>query len=504
MRAVIYCRVSTREQVENLSLATQEEECRSYCDREGLDVDKVFREEGESAKTADRPRLREMIAFCGQNRKMIDQVVVYSVSRFSRQVKDHYALTAVLGKYNIRLRSATEPIDDTSSGQLLEGMTAVVSQYDNAVRSERTIAGMRKAQQLGRWTHQPPIGYRKPSRVTAAPSLEPDPEVAPFVTRAFELFATGSLTKTEVLAEMTGLGLRTRNGSRMSKQSFSNLLQNPIYRGRIVSEKWAMDVSGDFAPLVPEETFVEVQAVLAGRRPSVHGRRRDHPDFPLRRFIRCGKCDGPLTASWSTGRRDRYPYYRCPNAKCRVNVHRDILEDEFRAALHGLTVDTTILDLYEEIVRDLWKQRHARCLDRQKGLRRRLHDLEEKEGRLLDAHIYRGKISDDTFARESQRLRDDMDEVKLQVRGSQPESLDIERSLRFARSLLKSPSDFWQRADSRHRPRLQQAIYPNGLHFDGELTGTTDTSLVFSYLNEFKSEKEGVASPTGLEPVLPP
>jgi DNA invertase Pin-like site-specific DNA recombinase len=41
--ALIYTRVSTIEQVENLSLDTQERECRAHCRREGLKVDRVFR-----------------------------------------------------------------------------------------------------------------------------------------------------------------------------------------------------------------------------------------------------------------------------------------------------------------------------------------------------------------------------------------------------------------------------------------------------------------------------
>ena len=53
LRAVIYCRVSTKEQVQNMSLSTQERECRLFCEREGYEVDSVFREKGESAAYTD-------------------------------------------------------------------------------------------------------------------------------------------------------------------------------------------------------------------------------------------------------------------------------------------------------------------------------------------------------------------------------------------------------------------------------------------------------------------
>ena len=56
--AVIYIRVSTKEQTEDLSLPTQLRACEEYCRREGFEIVQRFKEEGESAKTADRTELR--------------------------------------------------------------------------------------------------------------------------------------------------------------------------------------------------------------------------------------------------------------------------------------------------------------------------------------------------------------------------------------------------------------------------------------------------------------
>ena len=76
--------------------------------------------------------------------------------------------------------------------------------------------------------------------------------------------------------------------------------------------------------------------------------------------------------------------------------------------------------------------------------------------------------------------------------------------LRCARNLLCDPARFWEMAAPEHRPRLQDAIYPNGLEYDGRLLGTAETSLAFSYLRSATGQVEGMVSPTGLEPVLPP
>jgi DNA invertase Pin-like site-specific DNA recombinase len=79
--AIIYCRVSTKRQAENLSLPEQERRCRHYCAESGWPVDRVFVEAGASARTADRPELRELLEYVARNSGRIRYVVVYDVSR---------------------------------------------------------------------------------------------------------------------------------------------------------------------------------------------------------------------------------------------------------------------------------------------------------------------------------------------------------------------------------------------------------------------------------------
>lgn len=314
--AVIYCRVSTKEQAHNLSLATQERQCRNYCEQNGLEVDRVFIEEGESAKTTNRPEFQKLLVHCRKNKSNINFVVVYSLSRFSRHTGDHHAVRGLLTGLGVTLRSVTEPIDDTSSGRFMESMIAAVAQFDNDVRSERTVAGMKAAAEQGRWTFPAPIGYRMVS-TSGSSRLELDPVRAPLIRSAFERYATGNYEREQVLKKATAGGLRTRKGTKLSSQTFSSMLRNPIYAGRVSIRRWGIDRPGDFTPIVSEEIFQRVQLVLAGRRTTITSPyHKQHPDFPLRHFVRCDRCHKPLTASWSKGRSKKYAYYRCARAEC--------------------------------------------------------------------------------------------------------------------------------------------------------------------------------------------
>ena len=61
--AVIYVRVSTKEQTEHLSLPTQLRDCEEYCRLQGYEVLERFHEEGESAKSTDRSQLQNLLTY---------------------------------------------------------------------------------------------------------------------------------------------------------------------------------------------------------------------------------------------------------------------------------------------------------------------------------------------------------------------------------------------------------------------------------------------------------
>ena len=91
--AVIYVRVSTKEQTGNLSLPTQLRAGEACCRRQGYEVPERFREEGESAKTTDRSQLQSLLTYCPLNKGRVHFVVVFTLTRFARDKYDHFALS---------------------------------------------------------------------------------------------------------------------------------------------------------------------------------------------------------------------------------------------------------------------------------------------------------------------------------------------------------------------------------------------------------------------------
>jgi len=498
--AVIYVRVSTKEQTENLSLPTQLKACEEYCQRQNFHVLARFREEGESAKTADRTELQKLLQFCRTNKGGV-QFVVFNLTRFARDKYDHFALRAHLKSLGISLRSATEPIDDTSTGKLMEGVLAAFAQFDNDVRSDRTRGGMRAALELGRWTFLAPLGYLNAHRSTGR-SLVPDPERAPLVRRAFQDFATGRFTKDEIRKSVIALGLKTRRGKPVPSQTFDAMLRNRVYIGQIDVPDFGISRRGDFEPLITERIFLRVQGILDGRYEVTAPKHRNDPGFPLRGYVSCKTCGKPLTASWSKGRSDYYAYYHC-RGRCRaVNISKANLEELFVDELARLQPTAGFMRLVKDRVLHAWREMKTDAAKRIAEIERRQKATREKLDRLDQAFLFERTIDIDTYDRHRDKLREELTLVQMDRHSSELEEMDVEGILAFAERVLPSASNLWVQSSLAQKQRLQQVFFPDGVRFDGKrLVGTGLTLPVFNYLSPVSGPKKDLVDLTGIEPV---
>jgi site-specific DNA recombinase len=310
-KAVIYIRVSSEEQVENFSLSTQEELCRRDAKYKGYEIDQVFREEGKSAKTiTGRPELLKLLDYCKKNKKDINAVYVYRLDRLSRQTSDYLAIRKKLFDYNIAIISASEPTGNSPTEKLLETVLASFAQHDNDVRSERTKNGMRARFLSGLITNHVPLGY-----INQAGYALKDPQSFSKVKKAWDIMATGTKSLREVANILNDQNI-TYKGKvhKVRINTMQRIFRNKFYMGILRSDKYPEEVRGQHIPLVTEEQFYKVQAILDGRNvstPIMPRKSRDNKDFPLRRILRCSKCGTPFTGAWSRGRSTRYGYYFC-------------------------------------------------------------------------------------------------------------------------------------------------------------------------------------------------
>ena len=506
--AVIYVRVSTEEQAEGSSLDVQESACREYCTERGLKVKRVFRDEGASAKDDNRPQFKQMRSYCLDRSNKVDHIVVHKSDRFARAIEDYYYNSRDLReKAGVTLLSATEEVDKENYVQkFLRGILAQVSELDNDVRRDRSRKGMVDIAKRGGWCFRAPIGYNRARLPDGLPILEPDLVNGPLVQQLFDAMAKGRYTTADICEFAASIGLRSeRNGSPLCVQTVHKILQNKVYAGIIVGNLTdGQPVQAAFSGLVSEETFNRVQAALAGKGHIPTPHLKNNPAFPLRRFVLCGECGKPVTASNATGRSGkRYPQYRCATKDCRsVNIRAEELEAQFMKLLYEVKIESSpLLQKFREYVLDEWQLRHAETIAAQAKLKMDGEKLTRKQALLLDKML-EGTVDENTYRRKNKELSKQIAQAKADYLQAAGEEWDIEVAIDLACLMVQNAGRLWvQMKDVNRRQRLQKALFPEGLEYGMESGfGTVVSSYPVRVLRGFSAESSKMAPPRGIEP----
>jgi site-specific DNA recombinase len=263
VKAVIYLRVSTKEQAEEgYSIPAQAVACRRFIADHGWELADEYVDRGESARTADRPQLQALLARLAED-PSIDCLVVHKLDRLARNLEDHAAVRAVLRKAGVQLHSVTETLEDSASGKLVEGILASIAEFYSANLGQEIRKGMDQKAAQGGWPARAPFGYRNVRRDGAGRRgesvLEPDQQ-SPLVVWAFERYATSELSLASLTEALAEKGLRNRLGNPPGVSAIHRMLRNPVYAGVV---RWrGVEREGTHTPLVSRELFGKVQSVL--------------------------------------------------------------------------------------------------------------------------------------------------------------------------------------------------------------------------------------------------
>jgi site-specific DNA recombinase len=502
-KTVGYARVSTAEQAKGYSLDNQVSAISDYCGFNDLNLERMFREEGRSGKeTTKRDQFLAMIDYCLDKSNKIECVVVYHPNRFARNVMDHLMMQDLLEKNGIELQFVMVKNDGSSSGKMNVNLFAVLAQYENDQKSEVVVAAIKRGLEMGRWMGKAPLGYLR-NRVSKTPSLVIDEEKAEFIRYIFDQVDLGVRTKADILRDVTRMGLMTLKGKPLTNQAIDKMLCNPIYCGMVYSKKNDFLGIGDFEPIVSKDQFDRINA-KPGKLAGIKHTGRD-AEFPLRRFVICGKCLVTLTGSEPSGRRKRYKYYSCKNKKCSMgSIPLIDLELLYLDELEKLSAKPEALDLLEAVMRDVWKTKRFDAERKQKANAQRLQVLEEKKESLNELFIYKKHIPVETYNDELKKIDDETKLLESEITHEAIQEEKLIEVIAKAKSYFTNLPYCWNRLQSPVRKQFQTLIHPDGLILkDGKL-GTPRKSWLFIDFADLKAQSNTCVPPTGFEPVLPP
>jgi site-specific DNA recombinase len=494
MNGVTYCRVSSKEQIEGTSLESQEAACREFAQARNIKILKVFVEQGESAKFADRTQLLELIDFCRQHKGEIETLLVWKVDRFARNVADHYSVKATLAKYGVRIVSVTEPIDANPEGKLMETILAGFAQFDNDIRAMRTVQGMRRKIHEGIFPWGPPLGYKSSvvnGEKKTVPDL-PDERTFTLLQRAWKEFATGKYTQAEMGRRMQSWGMASATGRPFSPQSLYQLFTNVYYEGMLVDPWEGKEYNGKHVPMVSKEEFAKVQQVIARRDRSI-SHHKDRPDFPLRGIVRCDGCHQYLTGAFSRGRSRRYPYYLCQAVHCakRGKSHRaGDVHDEFQSFLDEVAPKQELLEKLGDLIVKEATKRQSESETRTAGRRHRVAQLDRQVQELIRMRS-QALITDKEFLHQKKLLLDQQAAIEASHPPRRINVAEVRCHLRETISPLSQLRNTWQSLQPPFRRRFERLVLPVGFLI-GQIR-TADLGLLFRTFGAFqRSDSSGV------------
>ncbi len=481
-RAVIYVRVSTGKQIEGASLDTQESACQQWTANNGILIDRIFREEGASAKTIEkRPVMNEMLAYLKANQRDVQYVVTYQTDRISRNMEDFIFLRAMLKKFGIEYKNTNSTLQSNAAEILVMNMSAAMAEFDNQQKSERVSDNMRRHTKNGYRMNKAPHGLKNVRDALGRPTVEPEPAIAEKVATVLNAYSTGTYTISTLLKLARDIGLREKRGHEMRFQALSKMLRTPIYAGlEMNSFTDGVLIESQFEGIISKQTFYRNQELLLKNKNTAAKYKVNNPDFPLKRFLRCSICHTPLRGSSPTGGSGKpSPRYHC--SKCRLpSIKPDELHEQFYHLLASLAPDPEVESFIKELIVRVWREEAQLLISKEKKLHKRSEELTERKQKLIEQFI-EGRVTYEEKQALMKRYEDETSVVQKQLAEVGSMSKLKNDTIDYGLGFVSNAPRIWSDTDVDHRIIYQQLVFPNGIEYDLQTNkfGTLDTSVLY-------------------------
>jgi len=361
MRAALYARVSSEEQLDNWSISAQKHEFEQHCNQKGWQITRVYVEEGRSARSDSidkRPQFKRLLEDC--KKRDFDVVVVHSLDRWSRNLRVTLESFKQLADYGLAFVSITESIDySTPEGKLFIAMLGAFAQYFSDSLAKHTSKGMKERVMNGLQNGDVPFGYERCKEDCPSEDhgkIHKVPAEAEAVSKLFQLYASGNWSLSKLAAWLNEQGFRTRNKRELLEPdgklvngprpftlySVRWLLHNRFFIGKV--KYHGQLFNGKHEAIVDEKLFDKVQEKLKDAKNRSSSVSPSYRLYLLKGIARCIYCGYPI---WSETSSSKYSYYReqtgsrvhfdCPaNGKA---IRCNVIDEQIDSIIQSLVLE---------------------------------------------------------------------------------------------------------------------------------------------------------------------
>jgi len=426
--AAIYARVSSEQQREEHTIASQTAALIEFAKSNELEVPKewVFEDEGYSGATLERPGLERVRDLAAEGQ--IQAVLVYAPDRLSRKYAYQILLIEEFARHGVETLFVKAPQGASAEDQLLVQFQGMIAEYERAQILERSRRGKRHRARSGELSVMSgaPYGYRYIRKTDEAPAsyavIEAEARV---VQRIYDMYTLEGLSIGAIARQLNDEGVPTRKQcTRWERSVIWAVLRNSAYRGvacfgktraaartRITRplrlrggiskrnsagherprEEW---IEIPVPALVTEDSFARAQELL--RENKIRARRRTITPSIVQGLVSCQKCGYAFSRTSTITSARKLHYYKCigsdawrklggPVCDNGRFVRQDLLDQIVWAEVIRLLEDPTLIQ--HELDRRLAAARASDpTKQREQSLQRELTRVGKSIERLLSAY----------------------------------------------------------------------------------------------------------------------
>lgn len=458
--AVIYTRVSTKEQADNnASLETQKKYCELHAKKRELTILKSFGGTYESAKSDERKQFKLMLEYV-KRQPEVAYIIVYSYDRFSRTGANGSYITEQLKKRGILVVSATQEVDaSTSAGSFQQDMFFLFSKFDNEIRRDKCVSGTREKLRKGyHASGKPPFGY---DNLNPGNGKYPDLRINHYgklLQEAFMLRYNYKMSYRDITAKLQPKGWDK------GYKRLSDYLRNPFYTGLIISPMLPGEIiEGKHPPLIAREIFLEVNDLLTKRKKgNKYG--ADDENLPLKLFVKAASC-GTSYTGYLVKAKGNY-YYKnnrigsCENRSAKA-MH-ELFEELLR--YYHIADENYKVPLKQALI-DIIEEAQGDQMDEAAKIQAEVVKIESNL-ELIEKRFVLEEISRELYLKYREQFEADLikkrEECSLVALDLSTLEYKIDLVIEYALSLPL----MWTFGDLEVKRRIQNMLFPSGLVYD--------------------------------------
>jgi site-specific DNA recombinase len=425
--AAVYARVSSDQQKEENTIASQTAALLDFARQQGFSVPNewVFEDEGYSGASLLRPGLERVRDLAAEGQ--IEAVLIYSPDRLSRKYAYQVLLTEEFTRHGVETIFIKAPHSGTPEDQLMLQFQGMIAEYERAQILERSRRGKRHRAKAGEISvlSGAPYGYQYIRKLDGAPArYEIVAAEADVVRLVFEKYTVDTLSIGAIARLLNEMGPPTRKRTtRWERSVIWGILRNPAYKGtacfgktqtgsrqrvtkplRLSGRARRGDTGAHERPradwievpvpaIVTDETFALAAERLANNK-RFAPRRTIEPSV-VQGLVTCRKCGYALSRTSTRSSARKIHYYRCLGSDSWRHlggsvcdnrpIRQDLLDKVVWQEVIQLIEDPTLIG--SELDRRLEAARAAEpAKRRQESLERELTRVTKSIDRLVTAY----------------------------------------------------------------------------------------------------------------------